>query len=93
MADEPKKIHKIVVDRNLCIGAAACVVVAGTVFELDAENKAVIIRRDGTKTSGPTERGGLSDAAVTDETILIAAQSCPTKAIFLYDEKGGQIYP
>ena len=27
------------------------------------------------------------------ETTLMAAESCPTKAIFLYDEEGKQIYP
>lgn len=93
MGDDIKRVHKIVVDRNLCIGAAACIVVAGTVFELDAENKAVIIRREGAKGSGPVERGMLADGTVTEETILTAAQSCPTKAIFLYDEHGNQIYP
>lgn len=93
MGDDMKRVHKIVVDRNLCIGAASCIVVAGTVFELDAENKAVIIRREGAKDSGPVERGMLADGAVTDETILTAAQSCPTKAIFLFDEQGNQIYP
>jgi ferredoxin len=93
MGDSTKKVHKIVVDRTLCIGAASCVVVAGTVFELDAENKAVIARRDGSKDSGPVERATLNDGAITDNTIIMAAQSCPTKAIFLYDEQGGQIYP
>ncbi len=31
------------VDRNLCIGAAPCVAVAGNVFQLDEEGKAVVI--------------------------------------------------
>ncbi|MDO8560507.1 MAG: ferredoxin [bacterium] len=91
MADE-KKIAKIVVDRNLCIGASTCVITATTVFELDAENKAVI-KLQGVKNSGPAERGSLEDQQVGDATILAAAQSCPTRAIFLYDEAGKQIYP
>lgn len=31
------------VDRNLCIGAAPCVAIAGNVFQLDDEGKAVVI--------------------------------------------------
>lgn len=72
-----KKIGKIFIDRDLCIGAASCIAVAPGVFELDKENKAFV--KDST--------------AADDETILLAAQSCPTKAIMLYDEEGNQIYP
>jgi ferredoxin len=77
--DQPKKrkIAKIYVDRNLCIGAASCVAIAPGVFQLDEENKAYIVKEDG----------------ADDDTIMLAAQSCPTNAIFLYDEDGNQIYP
>jgi len=71
------KISKIVVDRHLCIGAASCIAVAPGVFELDSENKAVVYNADG----------------ADSETILLAAQACPTKAILLFDEEGNQIYP
>lgn len=71
------KIGKIVVDRNLCIGAASCIAVAPGVFELDSENKAVVY----------------NDKGADDETILLAAQSCPTQAILLFDEEGNQIFP
>ncbi|MDO8425259.1 MAG: ferredoxin [bacterium] len=74
------RIAKIVVDRDLCIGAASCVTIAPDVFFLDDENKAVLLPK--------------SDSAWADyETVLMAAQSCPTKAIFLYDEEGNQLYP
>ncbi len=72
-----QKIGKIVVDRELCIGAASCVVLAGGTFELDGENKAVV--------KNPTTN--------TVEEITAGAASCPTRAIFLYDEDGQQIYP
>jgi len=72
-----KKITKIMVDRELCIGAAPCVVVAPKVFQLDKDNKAVVVDAHG------------SD----DDTILLAAQSCPVQAIKLFDEAGKQIYP
>lgn len=70
-------IGKIVVDRDLCIGAASCVQVAPAVFELDGENKVIVIDAN----------------AVDDETLKQAAQSCPTKAILLSDKEGKQIYP
>jgi len=72
-----KKIAKIVVDRDLCIGAAPCVTVAPGVFQLDDENKAVIADAHG----------------ADDDTILLAAQSCPVRAISLFDEDDNQIYP
>ena len=75
--ENPLKIGKIVVDRNLCIGAASCIAIAPGVFELDAENKAVVY----------------NDKGVDDETILLAAQSCPTQAILIFDDQGNQIYP
>jgi len=69
---------KIVVDRNLCIGAAPCVAIAGEVFELDEEGKAIVINPKG----------------ADDETILLAAQACPVRAILLYNEETGkQIFP
>ena len=71
------KIGKIVVDRDLCIGAAPCVVVAPGVFQMDDENKAYIV----------------DPKAADDETLLLAAQSCPVLAIILYDESGKQVYP
>lgn len=86
-------INKIIVDRNLCIGAASCVIAAGTAFELDAENKAVVTLKGGVKSSGPAERAALADENITDDTLIAAAQSCPTKAIELYDEAGNKIYP
>ncbi len=77
MNEQKKKIGRIEVDRELCIGAATCIDLTGDVFELDGENKAVV-----------TNPKGADDA-----TILAAAQSCPTKAIKVFDEEGNQIYP
>lgn len=71
------KISKVVVDRDLCIGAASCIAVSAATFELDNENKAVAIDPN----------------AVDDETLIMAAESCPTKAIFLYDKDGKQVFP
>jgi ferredoxin len=73
----PLKISKLVVDRDLCIGAAPCVTIAPGVFQLDEENKAYIVDQN----------------AADGDTILLAAQSCPVQAIIVYDEEGKQIYP
>lgn len=86
-------IKKIVVDRNVCIGASPCVFAAGTVFELDSENKAVMKLKDGTKTSASTEKSLLEDAAVADDVLMAAAQSCPVRAIVLIDDADKQVYP
>lgn len=75
-----KKIGKIVVDRDLCIGAASCVTIAPGVFRMDEEHKAVLI---------PDSTSAWADY----DTVLLAVQSCPTKAIFVYDEEGNQLYP
>lgn len=60
----------VVVIRDLCIGAAPCVAVAGSVFQLDEEGKAIIIDAHG----------------ADDETIKLAAEACPVRAINLSDE-------
>lgn len=86
-------IKKITVDRNLCIGAASCILAAKTVYEFDAENKATIILADGSKNSGPVDRSALKDSSVTDDVLMKSAQSCPTRAIILEDETGKQVYP
>ena len=93
MGNGERKIGKIVIDRNLCIGAATCVVTAGDVFELDSENKAVVKLQGGAKNSGPVARKDLESATIDNATLLAAAQSCPTKAILVYDEDGKPIYP
>lgn len=68
---------KIEIKRDICIGAATCSAIAPDVFELDDEMKAVV-----------KDPHGASDA-----TILEAAQSCPTLAIYIYDDADKQIFP
>ena len=70
-------MYKVRVDRDLCIGVSNCVAVAPSVFQLDDENKAIV----------------LDSTSVDDEMLMTAASSCPEKAIMLEDEKGNQIYP
>jgi len=82
MAQEDKEVkigkYKVKVVRDLCIGAASCVAVSPDTFQLDSENKAVV-------------QEASKDA---EDNILLAAQSCPTKAIIIVDsETGEQVWP
>jgi ferredoxin len=83
----------IKVDRDLCIGAASCVSVYPEVFDMDDEDKAVILKKNGEKTSDYTDLKLLNCESVDDDQLLLAAQSCPTAAIFLYNETGECVYP
>lgn len=69
--------YKVKVIRSLCIGAATCVAISPNIFELDGENKAVIL-----------------EGQDLPENILMAAQSCPTKAVIITDtETNTQVWP
>lgn len=74
---EGSNISKIVIDRDLCIGAASCIAVSGETYELDNENKVVVTHAD----------------AADDATLMMSAESCPTKAIFLFDKESKQVFP
>jgi len=79
-ADKKKnktKLGKIVIKRELCIGAGPCLALAPETFELDEENIAVL----------KDEKGNSA------EDIFAAAVACPTAAIYLYDEDGELIWP
>jgi ferredoxin len=70
--------YKVKVIRSLCIGAGSCIAVSGNIFKFDGENKAII------------QEGGQD----SPENILMAAQSCPTKAIIVIDtETNQQVWP
>jgi ferredoxin len=68
----PKNRVYIEVDRGLCIGSGDCVDTAPDVFELDSEEKAVVVDPDG--------------ASVDD--IVQAAANCPVSAITVVGEDG-----
>ena len=73
MADlSPQNRIEVVVDRALCIGSGDCVDTAPDVFQLDEEDKAVVVDPDG--------------ASVDD--ILPAAANCPVTAIAVIGEDG-----
>ncbi|MCB9798136.1 ferredoxin [Candidatus Nomurabacteria bacterium] len=70
-------IKRIVVDRQGCIGARSCVVVAEDVFKMDEMDLAYIDDPE----------------AYDDDTVKLAAEACPVLAIHLYDGEGKKIFP
>jgi ferredoxin len=70
--------YKVKIVRKDCIGAASCVAVSPSVFQLDGENKAIFLE-------GATDE---------EANILTAAQACPTRAIVITDtQTGKQVWP
>ena len=68
----------IAVDRELCYGFGDCVDSAPGVFQLDDDDKSVVVD---------------PNAQPRDDTVT-AAQDCPVDAIIITDsETGEQIYP
>jgi ferredoxin len=68
----PKNRIAITVDRALCIGSGDCVDTAPDVFQLDEEDKAVVVDPDG----------------ASADDIIGAAGNCPVSAIFVVGEDG-----
>ena len=68
---------KAKIDRDLCVGIGNCVAAAPTVFQLDKENKAIV----------------LDISSADKDKIMTAAESCPMNAIIIEDDEGNQIYP
>jgi ferredoxin len=72
VALSPANRLEVTVDRALCIGSGDCVDTAPDVFQLDEEDKAVVVDPDG---------------APTDD-VIEAARNCPVSAIFVAGEDG-----
>ena len=72
MALSPVNRVEVTVDRALCIGSGDCVDTAPDVFQLDDEDKAVVVDPDGAPL----------------EDVIEAARNCPVSAIFVAGEDG-----
>ena len=68
----PENRIEIVVDRALCIGSGDCVDTAPDVFQLDEEDKAIVVDPDG----------------ASQDDVLQAAGNCPVTAIAVIGESG-----
>jgi len=70
--------YRIEIDRDACVGDSLCVDEAPGTFEMDDEEIAVVINPEGDD----------------PDTILAAAEACPSEAIILYDaETGDKVWP
>ncbi len=83
---------RIVVDPDLCIGAASCVTVASESFVLNVENKAEVLDH-GEAEGGPSYDRVVTVTEAEKDQIIEAAKSCPTLAISIFDEQGNKLYP
>ena len=78
IGESKKSKYRVIVKKELCIGAASCAAIAPETFELDDENIAFLNDGDWDE----------------DDLILAAAQSCPVFAIIIENiETGEQIFP
>jgi ferredoxin len=80
----------IKVDKELCIGAAACVVVDPSAFVMNDENKAYVLDH------GQDDQLYERQVEVTEEEmerIVLAAESCPVLAVEILDGAGKKIFP
>ena len=74
MSDESRVVrtigkYKIVVVQSKCIAAASCVAISPTLFKLNEQNLAEM----------------MEDGSDELDNIMLAAQSCPTGAIEIYE--------
>ena len=67
----------IEIDRELCYGFGDCVSAQPDVFELDADEKAVVIDPNG----------------ADQDDLIEAASNCPVNAITIRDADGTELYP
>ena len=82
----------IKVDPDLCIGAASCVTIDPDTFALNEENKADVLDH-GQAEGGPSYERIVEMTEDEKDRLILAAQSCPTLAVFIFDESGEQLYP
>lgn len=83
---------RIVVDPDLCIGAASCVTIAPEMFQMNVENKAEVLDH-GQAPDGPSYEREMEVTEDELQNVIMGARSCPTLAISIFDAEGTQLYP
>jgi ferredoxin len=73
------------IDQDKCMGAESCVMVAPTVFALDLSELGGF--RRGAEPLGMRE---VEERTVDSETVIVAAKSCPYRAIYVKDAETGE---
>ncbi len=72
------------IDQDKCMGAESCVMVAPAVFALDPSELGGF--RRGAEPLGMRE---VEERTVDSETVIVAAKSCPYRAIYVKDAETG----
>ena len=85
--------YRIVVDPDLCIGAASCVTISPEAFVLNIENKAEVLDH-GQAPDAPSYERVVELSSDEVANVILGAQSCPTLAISVFEEETGKkLYP
>ncbi len=82
-SDEKKLLVQII--QSKCMGAESCVMVAPPIFSLDVKQLGLF-----RKGSEPLGMKDVVERAVDSETIILAAKSCPYKAIYVKNRETGE---
>ncbi len=82
-SDERKLLVRII--QTKCMGAESCVMVAPPIFSLDVKQLGLF--RKGSEPLGVKD---VAERAVDSETIILAAKSCPYRAIYVKDGETGE---
>jgi len=77
-----KRTVRIRVDQDLCMASQSCIALAPKVFKIDWS------KRKSAFEGAPIEV--MDEKAADNETIFLAAQSCPWQAIILEDANTGE---
>ncbi len=85
IATSDEKNLSVRIIQTRCMGAESCVVVAPQVFALDLKNLGSF-HRD----RKPLSMRDMAERSVDSETVVLAAKSCPYKAIYVKDIENGE---
>ncbi len=88
-------LMRIIVDQDVCIGAAPCVAIAAKTFGLNQEGKVYILN----ESQDHKKIGSMGDVTESDVTsgmdvrdiIIEGARSCPVFAIKVFEDDGTEI--
>src|SRR5713101_1081108 len=81
-----KKEFFVQVIQSKCMGAESCVTVAPGVFSLDSRQLGLFRRG-----SAPLGVEKVPEGSIDSETVVLAAKSCPYKAIYVEDTGTGEV--
>ena len=85
VATSDRKNLVVTIDQDKCLGAMSCVTMASSVFAYDDTSVGVWRKR-----SEPLGMREVEEGTVDSETLMLAAESCPYRAIKIKDATTGE---